>query len=437
MAFFRFKWLLILEALFAGAYIALTRGLFIIYLSFLEYRVEEISLVLFVAAAVSLLISILLYKHLSFVVNKVKLKLTIFYVLERIVWLLMPFATNSLLVIGLFTIFTLLSSLIGIFLVFAIYGSLTETDVREVTAKRTALSGLSSVLGFGMGVFLLAFLPEETKFLAIFFLGSVIGLLSTFLILSLDLSNLEGSLHPQVVEKPEKIFSTSAYVVVLMASGSLVDIVWVPYVMNQLIGPDWLAASMSLAGTSASILASLLWRKSTFKTLGVALALNALTPILIMWIPWPELHVGINAFASFSFTGANFIGVFLFARYTKWFGAAKSSILLIILGNTAMLIATPLGMISMGNYFVVFLMVFAIRIASVGLAFLTIPEVAVVPEDVASTYSQILYTTSISGYRISVHFSKETILTTLKLLGFSIILVALYVIYRTLWLLVM
>ncbi|MDG6222396.1 MAG: hypothetical protein QCH99_03950 [Candidatus Bathyarchaeota archaeon] len=117
MEFFRFKWLLILEALFAGAYIALTRGLFIIYLSFLEYRVEEISLVLFVAAAVSLLISILLYKHLSFVVNKVKLKLTIFYVLERIVWLLMPFATNSLLVIGLFTIFTLLSSLIGIFCV--------------------------------------------------------------------------------------------------------------------------------------------------------------------------------------------------------------------------------------------------------------------------------------------------------------------------------
>jgi len=41
----RFKWILILEAMFAGAYISLTQGLFVIYLTSIGQEVEEISFV--------------------------------------------------------------------------------------------------------------------------------------------------------------------------------------------------------------------------------------------------------------------------------------------------------------------------------------------------------------------------------------------------------
>lgn len=433
----KFKWILIIEALLAGAYIALTRGLFIIYLSSLEFPLEEISAVIFVSATASLLISLLLYKKISFVLKKVKLKLLLFHGFERIIWLLMPLATTGLIVTGLFTLYAILSSLIGIFLVFSIYGSLKETDIRDVTAKRAATSGLSSIIGFALGIFLLAFLPAETKFLYIFSLGSIIGLLSTMLLFFINLKGLEGATLPNATQRPEKIFSTSTFFVVLMASGNLLGLVWVPYVMTQLSGPDWLVATMSLAATVSSIVASLFWKKSSFKTLRIVLAINILGPLLILATPWPEPQVAINVFTAFTFTGANFIGVFLFAKYTKWFGAAKSSILLVILGNVAQMVAAPLGILSMGDYTVALLLIFGIKVAATVMAFLTIPEVAVVPEDVADTYSQVIYTNSVLGYKIGVDVSKKTIITIFRLLALSVALALLYVIYRILWLLLM
>jgi hypothetical protein len=156
---------------------------------------------------------------------------------------------------------------------------------------------------------------------------------------------------------------------------------------------------------------------------------------LILATPWPEPQVAINAFTAFTFTGANFIGVFLFAKYTKWFGAAKSSILLVILGNVAQIVAAPLGILSMGDYTVALLLIFGIKVAATAMAFLTIPEVAVVPEDVADTYSQVIYTNSVLGYKIGVAVSKKTVITVFRLLALSVALALLFVIYRILWLL--
>ena len=40
------------------------------------------------------------------------------------------------------------------------------------------------------------------------------------------------------------------------------------------------------------------------------------------------------------------VRTFLFAKYNKWFGAVKSSVLRVILGNVAQLMVTPFGMLS-------------------------------------------------------------------------------------------
>jgi hypothetical protein len=184
----KFRWILILEAAFAGAYISLTRGLFVIYLTSIGYGVEGISFIVLVSAAASLLIGIFLYKQPSFIVRRVKLKLISFHALERIMWLLIPLTTSSLLISVLYSAYMIFSSFISTFIAFTIYGSLTEYSIRDVTAKRSAANGISSILGFALGIFLLAFLPSEDKFTYIFPLGSFLGLMSTFLILFLKLS---------------------------------------------------------------------------------------------------------------------------------------------------------------------------------------------------------------------------------------------------------
>jgi hypothetical protein len=111
-------------------------------------------------------------------------------------------------------------------------------------------------------------------------------------------------------------------------------------------------------------------------------------------------------------------------------------VLLVILGNVAQLLAAPLGIITKESYLVAFFLVFSVKIASTLLAVMTIPEIAVVPEDVARTYSRVLFTNSVMGYRMGLEFSKETILTTFRLLAFSVVALTLYLIYRILWILI-
>lgn len=429
----RLKLILVLEALFAGVYVSLTRGLFIVFLVSIGYAVEEISFVVLIASLSSLLIAGLLYKHPGFLTHTVKLKLLVFHAFERVTWFFIPLVQQSLAVSFLFSLYMIFSSVLGAFLSFTIYGLLGEMDIRDVTAKRAAAMGISNIAGYALGVFLLAFIPYEDKFVSIFFLGTVLGLFSTALITFLDVSSLEGAEFPQKVEQPESVFSASSFFVALLLSGNLLGIFWTPYLMNELKGTDVIAASLSLSGTLASIVASLTWRRKSFKALRTGLALNALGPILVWIVPRPEAHIGISVFTSFTFTAANFLGTFLFAKYNEWFGAVKSSILMVIIGNLAQLVSAPIGLFVGENYMLAFLTVFAAKVAATALAGVFIPEVAVVREDIARTYSRILYRNSIISYRVAVDISKETALVIFRLLILSVTLTALYLIYRILW----
>lgn len=434
-AYARLKWILIAESVFAGAYASLTSGLFGVFLASVGQGVEGASTVLFASVIVSIPIGLLLRRHPSFLRSRTKLKLTAFHALEICTWPVISLTHNALWISVLYSIYRTFSFLTGILLTFIVYGSLAEDQIRDVTAKRSAASGVSIILGFGLGVFLLAFLPIEGKFTYVFSLGAILGLFSTLLALFLDLSHLEKAQFPEVTAQPEKVFTASSFFLVLLASGNLLGIVWTPYIMHHLHGPDFLAASMALVGTISSMIASLTWSNKSFKVLRVGLALNALGPILILVTPWPTLHVPIRAYTSFVFTGANFVGTFLFAKYNEWLGAVKSSVLLIILANIAQLVAASLGILIKENYLIAFSLLFAIDVAATVLAVLAIPEVAIVPEDMARTYSRALYISSLLGYRMAIEYSRETVVGTLRLLACFLTISLLYLIYRIVWIL--
>jgi len=433
----RFKWVLVLELAFAGAYLAITRGLFVIFLVSIGYGVRGVSFVMLVSAAVAILIGALLYRYPSFIVSRVKLKLVAFHGLERIMWFFIPLIHDSLIVSALYSLYMIFSFLVSSFMNFTIYGSLREEDVKDVLAKRSASGGASSIIGFFIGTFLMAFLPMKEKFVYIFSLGAIIGLLSTFLIMFLDLSHLEDAPLPKAVEEPEEVFSASLFFVILLTGGNLLGVVWTPYVMNWLGGPDYLAASINLVGTLSSVVASLIWSGRPFKTLRIGHVLTALNPLIVWLTPEPTLHLAISALNSFTYTGANFLGNFLFAKYKNWFGAVRSSVLLAVLGNVSLLLAAPIGMAVKENYPVAFFTTFAILVVSVVLALITIPEVAVLSEDAARTYSFVLYRNSAIGYRVTVEVSKEVAVTTLRLFVITFVLGVLYVIYRFLTIIIM
>ena len=432
----KFKWILVLELAFAGAYLALTRGLFVIFLVSVGYRVKGISLVMLASAAMAILMGILIYKFPSFIVRRVKLKLVTFHGLERVMWFFIPFIQDPLTVSILYSLYMIFSFFVSTFMNFVIYGSLSEADVKDVLAKRSASGGASNIVGFLLGAFLLAFIPERNKFVYIFPLGAALGLLSTFLITFLSLSHLENAALPRAVKEPEKVFSSSLFFVILLMGGNLLGMVWIPYVMNKLGGPDYLAALMNLLGTVSSILASLFWGGKSFKALRLGHILNVVNPLMIWLTTNPTVHVAISAFNSFTYTGANFLGSFLFARYKEWFGAVYSSVLLATLGNVAVLMAAPIGIVLREDYSLTFLVTFMVLMTSVLLSLVAVPEVAVVSEDTARTYSFILYRSGVAGYRTTVEISKDTAIATLRLLAMILVFMILYVIYRLLSILI-
>ena len=424
------KLLLVLEIAFAGVYLSFTRNLFVIYLASMGFDIAGISLMFVAATLASSILSIILYRFPSFLVKKVKPKFLLFHAGERIFWIPMIFFKDMGMIAFLYALINLSSTMLGSFMNLLIYSSFDEAGIRDVTAKRTAAYNVTSIIGSLAAIFFLAILPSDLKFLTLFILGSMVGLLSTLMLAFANMRHLEGAEIPRAIERPEQMFSVSAFFLAFLASGNLLGIFWAPYLMSVLHAPDYLAAAMNFAATVSSIVGSLLWAKRSLKTFRIALGMSMLTPLAAFLIPIPIAHVGISAFNGLMGTGASFLGNFLFARYLKEFGIVRSSIMMTILGNLAQLLATPFGIFFGQRYMILFASVMAMIIVSLLMAFLTIPEVAIVPEHAARTYSYLIYSNSIAGYAYAVETSKETIILSFRLLALAIILIILYILYR-------
>jgi hypothetical protein len=429
-----FRLLLIFEALFAGAYVAMTQGVLFVYLVSIGSGIQGISVAVGTAAVTTTTIHVLLYKYPGFLVTRVRLKFVVALAMTRFLFLLIPFIRDYLMISVIFAAINCLPT--STFMYFVIYGSLSKDEIKDVTAKRSAGFYASSGIGFVVTMMLLAFAPPQIKFLYIYAIGSVVGLGCVFVVAFMDLSHLEGMEIPRGLEQPERIFSTSSYLIVVLAAGNLLLMVWTPYVMEYLNGPDYVAVAMNLAGMLATVAGSLFWRARSFRTLRNTVGLDAAAPTLALFVDAPIAHPLLSALSAFTYTGSNFIGNFLFAGYNRWLGAIRSSILLVIVLSVAQALAAPLGTMFRENYLVIFSVVIALKLVAMIIALLTIPEVAAVPEETARIYSYVLYNKSLSGYRISVELSRDTILLTLRLLGLFLVLLILYVIYRTLFMLI-
>ncbi len=421
---------LILEISVAGVYLALTKGVFPIFLVSEGLLVRDISIIVFssaLASTVSCYILFLKPKILSG--PRLKLKLTFVHGMERVMWFFIPMVNEVYLVSLLYTVQSLFSAFTSISINFLIYGCLEEGDIKDLMGKRAAAGSFSSVIGYLLSVILIAFLPGKVKFIQILSFGATIGLVSTLIV-----GHLKAPFREREVvlgeEHPEKIYSASLFSVVLFASSNLLGITWTPYLINHLGGEDYIAAMINFASSVSGIFASLFWRNRSFKLYRFAVVLTMFTPLLVWGTKQPFYHIPVSVYSTFVYTGPNFLGSFIFARHKEALGPLKSSITLVIIGNISQMLAAPLGIFLRENYSFLFTLTLALRFTSLILALVAMPEIAILPEDVARNYSFMIYKSHIYGYNLTIETTKEVVVLSMKFLALTAAFLILYLIYR-------
>ena len=401
-----------------------------VYLVSVGLDVGGISYVVLVSTLVATFCMALLYRRPGFLVRRVKLRLLSFHLSERLLWLPMVMFPSQLAITLSYLGVSVAAAFTGGFMNFLIYSLFDERGVRDVTAKRNMAFNVTSVLGLVIAVFVTALLEDEVKYVLLFASGVASGVLSTICLSALELSRLEGQEIPQGVESPEKVMSASLFMLSMLVYGNLLGIIWIPYLTNILGAPDFMAVAMTLATTLAGIGASALWSNRSYRDFRAALAATTAVPVSALIIPAPLIHLAIASVNGIAYTGANFLGNFLLAKYSRWFGAVRSGIILSLIINASQLLAAPLGVVFSGNFTALFTLSALVVVVSTALAFVAIPEVALVPEDTARTYSYMIYSNSVVGYSVTVETVRDTAMLTLKLIGVSAALLVTYVAYR-------
>jgi len=424
------KWILLAEMALSSVYMALTRSVFLIYLADLGLNLAGISYVSVWGGALALLVGTLAYKRPRSLSREVKSKLVLSHLLERLCWIPIALGRSVDVVALAYAAYSAFQALTTLGMNLVIFGSFDEEGVQDVVAGRISSGAAASLVGMILATGLLSLLEGPGKFEVIFTLGSGLGLLSTGLLSTQDLSHLEGVEPPERVREEERIFAASAYQLALASSGALFSMSWIPYLIHVASYPDYLVAAMTLVGTATSIFGAPVWRHVNPKRCKVGVLINALTPALVPISTLPAIQFGLYATAAFSFNAASLLGTYLFARYNRWLGSVRSSALSLAISGAAQLGASGVGLLMGPRFGLAFAAASALKFTALALSAFIVPEVAVVPPHIAKAYANSAYGATLMGYRISVAITRETLAAALRMMALTLALLTLYIIYR-------
>lgn len=428
------KLALIGEALLANIYLPLTNGIFLVYIASLGYDIESMSHIIAFSSLPAVAIGLILYKWPNILKKgNIKKRFLTVHAGERLLWLFTPFLKNLEHLLLLYTIKNFFSSLISLQLNQLIYGSFKEKDIRDVTAKRSSAASASSILGYFLATTFLSL--GDKGFFYSFVYGSIIGLASTVL-MAFPKLKIESRTEPKRIREVEKIYTVSLYQVFYIASANLLSVFWVYILISKLGLPAYWATTISLVGTATSIASSLLWGRLSFKYYKISLAFDSITPILIFITGNPFAHLGLSSYNSLFSTGSGFLGGFLYARYLGNLGPSRAAFLLISLSGLGQLLAALLGSFVKEDYILLASSVVFFKFSALAIAYLAIPEVAIVPGHMARSYAGTLFHISLSGYRLTLEISWEAVLMTLRIIVLTFSFLILYIIYRLAFILI-
>jgi len=258
----------------------------------------------------------------------VKIKLLGSHVAERVSCFPLVMFHDPAAIIPSYMSMSVASAFTGGLINFVIYALFNEEEGREVTASRNIAFNTTSVAGLAIALIVTAAPVAENKFVLLFTLGVVAGLVSPISVSMLGFSRLRGFVGSVRLESPERVMAVSLFLLSLLVYGNFLGVVWIPFLVNVLGAPEYFAVAVMLITTVTSIAASALWRGRSYKGFRTALAATTTVPLLALSSPTYTFHIAVATLHGVMFTGANFLGNILLARYSRWFGAVKSGIIL-------------------------------------------------------------------------------------------------------------
>ncbi len=423
----------VFESLFAGFYVVITRSITPIFLVATGYTLQDLLIINAVAGAFALLIGLLLYKYASRSVSKSKL-VTV-HVIERIMWFLIPIGVGSREFIALLYGLALASTLpTSAFLQTTMLSTLDEESYKRTLMLRGVAGGISSIIGQLTAVFTLMTTHSLIKYYMLYQAAFIVGLISSIAVSLVPFKGVIKGLTLRAEEEVE-VKATNIYLllVILLSASTLLSISWVPRIMRDLGAPDYIAALIGFVQTVTNIFSSIFWVRQDIKNYRYAITTLSLTPILVYFTPIPLLHIVIAIIYSFSFVGASLYAAIAYSSLVKKLGVLRAGILLSSAGSFATVLAGLTGYLLSSSTFLVFLGSSIYGLLGLTIALVSIPELAIVKPTYTRIYSRILYYTSVTGYSLTIYSLGESAKLTLKFSALIISLLILYIIYKTLY----
>lgn len=425
-------WLLVLESLSGGFFVVVTRGLTPIYLVSLGFGLRELLVLNAFAGLIALLAAGVVYKVIR--PGRAKRRLLIAHILERIMWFMILFsAGNAWLVIVVYSLAWTMSFTVGVYLNAMLFTGFTGEKYKHVIRYRIITGSVSSILAQLTMMLVLAMMHSTEKYVILYGLAFSVGLVGTVLIAAAPISPMVE--RPRRAEEEEvEIQATNIFILMLSLyiTTGLTSIAWVPRLMIDLNAPDYFVALLGFTQTLMSIPASLVWGRMGMRTYRYAVIGLGITPLLILVINIPYLHLGIAILYSFSYVGTSLFSGLAYSTIVKKLGVTRASIFLTSANASAMMISGAIGFI-IQMPILVFVVASAFAMLGLLVALTSIPELAVVPPTYVRMYSRIIYVSSIASYSLIVLTTVETAKTVLRLLGLIISLILLFMIYRILY----
>jgi hypothetical protein len=427
--------ILVGEALSAGFYIAVTRGLAPILLAVFGLSIKEILIVSLIAYLNALIATELIKKFRSFVLGSLRRVLLLIHGFERVLWSLLPMTLSlgMLFTISLYSLAITLGTVNGMLINTIIYGLFNENDAKRLITRRTAASATSNVLGQITSVITLALFRGLEKYIILYLLAGSVGLLATLLLTLSRIPDLRLKVAVTSSSKEEefKAGAVGIYLVALMASMATLAVVWGPYLIKVENAPEYIAASLGLAQMVTSIFSSLFWSRRSFKDYKYALPPLSLIPLLVPLVKEPLLNPLIASVYAFLATGANLLASFILARLSSSLTPlrasarlAESAAIAQILGLGSALLMSALG------YWAIFLAsLFYISMATT-IAFTAIPEVSIVPREYALIYARRLYVTTTATLGFVVVMTRRAAILTLRIIALTLAVLLTLLVYK-------
>ncbi len=428
---------LLLEAATGGFYVSITRGFLIVMLSYAGYSLSILSSIFLLQAALSVAICIVMYYKYRVRGRESLRRLTIlFHALERILWMSLPFAVPfRSLEICLACAAMVCTTPVGIFLNYLVYSQFRGKDAVDIVSKRFALGSVSSIVGALLGMVLVWVIHSSTVYVMMYLLAGAVGLVGSIALLFTRLEPFipeEVEAVTPVLEIEVRKVNAFLFLILYCAGTNIMYIMWIPF-LKSLGASQAIAASLAIIGPVGTIVGSLLWKSPARCRLAMLLLLLSIFPVIIVRIVSAQLVL----YLMFSIAAISgfIMSAIVYSTYTREIGTLRVSILSQLGYEAGVALASLITMLVIG-YAYLYALALALTGAALAIAYVAIPEFAIIPEKAALYYARLVYTASITSLTYTVLITREAAMLFLRVLALTFLITIIYFLYHLLTILV-